>query len=78
MEAAFSRGADADSRGGPNEIEPLRQGPRPKREPADGIIHGRLSPLVPRLNASTGASEEAGYEVTSLKFLSTIICTPGY
>ena len=50
----------------------------PKREPADGIIHGRLSPLVPRLNASTGASEETGYEVTSLKFLSTIICTLGY
>ncbi len=50
---------------------------RKENRPTESSI-GRLSPLVPRLNASTGASKETGYEVTSLKFLSTIICTPGY
>ena len=28
--------------------------------------------------AKRETAEEAGYEVTSIKFLSTIICTPGY
>ena len=45
-------------------IEVIAGGLEPGEDPVDG--------------AKRETAEETGYEVTSIKFLSTIICTPGY
>ena len=43
------------------------------------VIAGGLEPGEdPIEGARRETSEETGYEVTSIKFLTTIICTPGY
>ena len=43
------------------------------------VIAGGLEPGEdPIKGAKRETAEETGYEVTSIKFLTTIICTPGY
>ncbi len=57
----------------------VRQYRKAAEEALIEVIAGGLEPGEdPAEGARRETAEETGYEVTSLKFLTTIICTPGY
>ncbi len=57
----------------------VRQYRKPAEEALVEAIAGGLEPGEdPVEGARRETAEETGYEVTSVKFLSTVICTPGY
>lgn len=57
----------------------VRQYRKAAEEALVEVVAGRLEPGEDPLEAAKReTSEETGYEVTDIRFLSTIICTPGY
>ena len=57
----------------------VRQYRKPVEEALVEVVAGCLEPGEdPAEGAKRETAEETGYEVTDLKFLTTIVCTPGY